>query len=278
MTDGIPGLMMRSVYTGASGAPLLNTDNYETTVASPISQRWGGWYVTGTTGSMRHMGNLVIHAGEEPETADLELGTNLTDLSVKFDTEHYLSPGSDIVALMVLAHQTQLHNLITNANYQTRIALQDAAVSSAGRSPTGEQTPGDTQKRIKDACEPLVRGMLFCEEAPLTDAVKGTSTFARDFAAAGPRDKAGRSLRDFDLTTRLFKYPCSYLIYTESFTALPGPAKDYIYQRLWDVLTGKDTSKDFDHLSPADRRAIIEILRGTITGLPAYWKNDPPAK
>ena len=79
-------------------------------------------------------------------------------------------------------------------------------------------------------------------------------------------------MRDLDLTTRMFKYPCSYLIYSEAFDRLPRPSKDYVWQRLWDVLSGNDPSGNFAHLTAADRQSIIEILRDTKSDLPTYWK------
>jgi hypothetical protein len=106
----------------------------------------------------------------------------------------------------------------------------------------------------------------------LSDPIKGTSGFTEEFAKRGPRDGKGRSLRDFDLKRRLFAYPCSYVIYSEAFDALPAPVKDYVMQRLWEVLSGKDVSKEFAHLSAADRQAILEILRETKPNLPGYWK------
>ncbi|MHC5544150.1 hypothetical protein ACYOEI_38475, partial [Singulisphaera rosea] len=109
--------------------------------------------------------------------------------------------------------------------------------------------------------------------------VAGTSDFAREFAARGPRDPRGRSLREFDLERRLFKYPCSYLVYSEAFDALPGPAKTYLYTRLLDVLTGRDTSPAFARLSADDRRNTLEILLATKPGLPEAWqkaRNDLP--
>jgi hypothetical protein len=119
--------------------------------------------------------------------------------------------------------------------------------------------------------------MLFVKEAPLGDSDKeqiGTnSAFAREFAARGPRDAQGRSLRDLDLTTRIFRYPCSYLIYSDSFDALPEPAKGYVYRRLLEVLSGKDQSLDFARLTTADRSAILEILLATKQGLPQEWRD-----
>jgi hypothetical protein len=172
---------------------------------------------------------------------------------------------------MVLEHQTQAHNLITRAGYQTRLALHDQQVidemmgeKSARLSPTAE-------RRIWNAVEPLVNYLLFVEECRLTQPLRGTSTFVEEFAARGPRDRRGRSLRDFDLQTRMFKLPLSYTIYSRAFDGLPKAALSFIYRRLWEVLTGKDASPDFNHLSSADRRAILEVLIETKPGLPDYW-------
>jgi hypothetical protein len=138
-----------------------------------------------------------------------------------------------------------------------------------------EPLPDSAREQFERPAEQLLRYMLFVNEAALpgsgSPGVEGSSTFAREFAARGPRDRKGRSLRDFDLKTRIFRYPCSYLIYTESFDALPEPAKGYVYHRLLQVLTGQDQSPDFAKLSGADRRAILEILLATKPGLPEEW-------
>ena len=118
----------------------------------------------------------------------------------------------------------------------------------------------------------LVDYMLFVDEAPLTGAVKGTSGFAESFVARGPRDGQGRSLRELDLRRRLFKYQCSYMIYTPAFDALPPAAKSAVYSRLWEVLSGKDASPRYKGLAPADRQAIISILLETKRDLPEYFK------
>ena len=272
MTQNVPGLMVRSVFPDASGMPLFSAGTFRTTDSSPLSERYGGWYVTGTHGSQRHLGNLVVRKKDDPENLNLESGANITNLNSKLEVAPYLAPGSDIVALMVLTHQAQIHNLITKANYETRIALRDQCAMNEALHEKPDHTFESTPRRIKGACEPLVRAMLFCEETRLTDRIIGSSTFSHDFASGGPRDSAGRSLRDFDLEKRLFKYPCSFLIYSESFDALPSPAKSYLYQRLWNILTGRETDRDFAHLSTSDRKAIREILRATVKGLPEYWK------
>jgi len=118
--------------------------------------------------------------------------------------------------------------------------------------------------------------MLFAEAAPLKATVKGVSTFATTFPQRGPRDRKDRSLRDFDLQKRLFKYPLSYMIYTAAFDNLPDVARQRIYQRLYNVLTGKDNSKEFATLSAEDRTNVLAILRDTKSTLPAYFKASTP--
>ena len=136
-------------------------------------------------------------------------------------------------------------------------------------------TDSDRQQFERPA-EQLLRYLLFVNEAPLSDsgaeAIDKDSAFAREFGARGPRDRKGRSLRDFDLQTRIFKYPCSYLIYSDDFDSLPSPAKEYVYHRLLEVLTGRDESPDFAKLTKEDRQAILEILLSTKKGLPEEWK------
>jgi hypothetical protein len=219
----------------------------ETTDQSPMKERWGGWYVTGTHGNQLHAGNIVLARAASlfnglPSAASTK-SANVVDLKSFFDTTPYLTPHSDIVALMVLVHQKEVENRIVLAS-----SKGDAAAKETG--------------------EALVKAMLFAGAVPLTAPVKGTSNFAAEFASQGPRDSRGRSLRDFDLQTRLFRYPLSYLIYSKSFDALPAGLKTYVYRRLREILNGEDKSKDFAYLSAADRTAILEILRATKPDFP----------
>ncbi len=274
-TLGVPGHMVRSVYPDLGGYPVLAAGTYRIDHTSPLPQRWGGWYVTGTHGNQKHLGNLIIRDGEKNMAEDVEnsSGHNVTDLSKRFNTTRYLTPHSDIVALMVLEHQGQAHNLLTRANFETRAALYyEEALNRELKQPFGRQWDS-TKSRIKSVTEPLVKYLLFHGETELTEPVAGTSGFTKEFAQGGLRDKQGRSLRDLDLNRRMFKYPCSYLIYSESFDALPEAVRGPVYQRLYDVLTGKDTSKEYSHLSVEDRKAVLEILRDTKPNLPDYWKS-----
>jgi hypothetical protein len=270
-TGGVPGLIMRSVFADRYGY-VVPSDQGVTTDRTALADRWGGWYVTGVLGSQAHMGNIVApllgHDIVNPQAYLAKLraepGAPTADLSSRFDPAPYLTPHSDAVALMVLAHQASVHNLITAATYEARRAeYDDAMVASArGAGAEGAQSEG-ARVRIETAGERLVRAMLFVKEAPLAAPVAGTSGFAAEFSTRGVRDRKGRSLRELDLTRRLFRYPLSFLIYSESFDAMPPGIKEYVYRRLHEVLDGDDVRPEFSHLSPADRDAIRQILEDT---------------
>jgi hypothetical protein len=269
---GVPGHLLRSVYPSDAGEPILSLGSFRVDQTTPFKNRWGGWYVTGSHGRQSHLGNLVLSEPPvRPEAIDNRAGQNRTALPDRVNTEKYLSPHSDIVALMVLEHQTQAHNLLARANLETRLALYQNADLNRSLGKPADHIWDSVQVRIHTAGWELLRGLLFCEEAPLEGAITGTSTFAADFVARGPRDRKGRSLRDLDLRSRLFKYPCSYLIYSPAFDALPAEVKDYVLQRLGRVLTGEDSSAAFKHLSEEDRQAILEILRDTKPAAVAAW-------
>lgn len=275
-TRGIPGVLLRSIYPTATGTQAPSSKSFITDQDSPFNERWGGWFVTGKFGGQPHMGNAVVDNKQGSAQAEQPATNTLVTLSKPFDSSTYLIPDSDVVAHLVLAHQTQMHNLITLTNYTTRMALYAQATrnKNAGVS-VDEPLPESAREQFERPAEQLLRYMLFVNEAALPGSggpgIEGSPTFAREFAARGPRDRKGRSLRDFDLKTRIFRYPCSYLIYTESFDALPEPAKGYVYHRLLQVLSGQDQSPDFARLSTADRRAILEILLATKPGLPEEW-------
>jgi hypothetical protein len=260
------------VYPDGDGLPILSAGSHRIDHTSPLEQRWGGWYVTGTSGKQSHLGNLTLRGHPDPNRIDNSKGVNLTDLGDRCKTSAYLTPHSDIVALMVLEHQAEMHNLIGRATLLTRLALYEEASINKALDRPADYRSDTTISRIKSAGEPLVKYMLFSGEARLTDRVRGTSDFAREFSARGPRDRRDRSLRDLDLEHRLFVYPCSYLIYSQAFDAMPAPMKECVYRRLWEVLSGQDTSEEFRHLTAADRRAILEILRETKSNLPDSWR------
>ena len=263
-TLGVPGIMVASVYPDADGMPAFRGAANLTDHRTRFEDRWGGWYVTGTHGDMRHQGNAVFHEPDHPEILDSRGALNLLSLDKRFNPAGYLNATSDIVALMTLEHQTRMSDLIIRVGWEARV-LEHGPQQHDG------SADASARARLDADLETLVTYMLFADEAAMDDPVQGVSTFTQTFSARGPRDKQGRSLRDFDLKKRLFKYPLSYMVYSEAFDALPAQVRDKIYERVYNVLTRKDPSPKFDRLTTEDRRAILAILRDTKPGLPLYW-------
>lgn len=266
-TRGVPGLVVMSTLN--EPAP---DDKYSYATGSfsdhrsAFIDRWGGWYVTGRTGLMRHLGNDTVLPGrkEPPLTAP----PPLESLKGLFESRGFLSAHSDVAALMVLEHQSTMTNLLTWANWEARLAAHQAQAGTVLPSPPGK-VPAAV--RVQDAVNELVDYLLFIDEVPLAGAVAGSSGFADAFAATGPRDERGRTLRQLDLQNRLFRFPCSYLIYGEAFDRLPVLARDAVYARMWHILSGQETGARYARLAKDDRQAIVEILRATKRDLPAVF-------
>lgn len=266
-TQNIPGYLIRSVYVDGTGRPVFGSGTFTTTDQSPFEERWGGWYVTGTHGEMRHMGNSLFR--KETEDLDKDQWANLTDLQNLVRTDPYLTPHSDIVALMVLEHQTQMHNAIAAANYETRQAVHQSHQMNGILDRPKDYLSDSAKRRIAKSAGNVVRHLLFYDEFPLTSKVSGTSKFQSEFEARGIADEAGRSLRQFDLERRLFRFPCSYLIYSDAFAGLPDRVRKSILAELKLVLTNQQAPAEFTHLSDDDRSAIHRILTATV---PEYSK------
>jgi hypothetical protein len=226
-TLGVPGIFIGSVFPNSEGMP-ARSKAIVTDHRTPFEERWGGWYVDAVHGEQRDRANAVAPDPASPE--------GLQKLVMKFSPAGYLSPASDIVALMTFEHQTQMTNFITRLGWKARIGVGS----------------------IDSDLEALVRYMLFTDEAPLVEPIEGVSSFTKTFPKRGPRDSQGRSLRDFDLQTRLFRYPLSYMIYSRAFDALPDKVRTRVYRRLRDELAARNID-------------IIAIVRETKKGLPDFW-------
>ena len=255
---GVPGHFVRSVPTDATGEMLTLEEVRDITHCTPLAHRWGGFYVTGKHGAQPHRGNLIGEKDLARFKEEPLFKGNLTDLSALFDTSKYYGTGSDIVALMVLEHQVHMHDYVARLNIEAQQML--AAYGHV--------------RYMRSQVDAFLRHLLFTEEFPLVEKIEGDPDFIRDFTAKAVRDSKGRSFRDFDLRTRMFKYPCSFLIYAPSFDAIAGPIKDVILQKLHDILTGKNDDPQFARLTPEDRKAILEILLETKKTLPDYWRKQ----
>ncbi len=248
-TPGVNRLLMRSHYVDRDGYTLQHREfqdelQFPADDRVPFNRRWGGWYVTGTHGTQRHLGNVltrdpVAAIGDVRRAArqlDLDEGANLTSLAGRFDATAYPSPHSDIVALMVLGHQVTVENLITQA-----------------------ARPGRSER----AARALAEAILFAGESPLTSAVAGTAGYRDVFEASAPRDSEGRSLRQTDLERRLLKWPVSFMIYSPSFEALPATVLREVYQHIDQALVGTSSIRGLPSLTAAERATVRAILLET---------------
>ena len=257
-TLGVPGHFVRSVPTDATGEMITLEEVRDITQCTPLKDRWGGYYVTGKSGSHFHRGNLIGEKDLDHFKREPVFKSNITDLAPYFDTSKYHGSGSDIVALMVLEHQVHMHNYVARLNIEAKQML--AAYGHV--------------RYIRAQVDAFLRYLLFTEEFPIVGKIEGNADFVRDFEASAIRDSKGRSLRDLDFTKRMFKYSCSFLIYSPSFDAIPPQIKEVILQKLHDILTGKNDDPQFARLTAEDRKAILEILIETKKTLPDYWRKN----
>lgn len=265
-TLAVPGLLTMSTF------PMSDDKNaYATGIVvdhrTPFDQRWGGWYVTGKLVPSRHFGNVPVIQPAAQLSRPAAPPPRLESTERQFDTTGYPSPHSDVVALMVLAHQAHMTNLLTRVGWEARL------LTAGQEDPVPRPAAAPAHVRLDEAVNGLVDYLLFVDEAPVVQKIQGTSGFAEAFPSQGPRDSRGRSLRELDLNQRLLRYSCSYMVYAEAFDALSAVAIRLVYERLWDVLSGRDRSRRYSRLSMADRRAIVEILEETKANLPPFFRS-----
>lgn len=274
-TPEVPGVLVRSVFPGPEGHPIMSQGSSVVDSTTPFSERWGGWYVTGRHGDMLHRGNVTaIENKDQSVDIDFKVGANISNLGKLFDISPYKRKTSDIVALMVLEHQTSLQNILTKAHHTSLRAMhmQTSLQRELGEKITPE--PVGTARRIIDHCaDDVLEALLFKDEAALPDGgIEGDPAFQTAFVKKAPQSSDGRSLKDFQLLNRLFKHRCSYMIYSLTFQHLTAPLKDTVLARLWNVLEGKDPSGSYAYLGESERGHIRRILAETLPGAPKEWK------
>ncbi|MEO8682738.1 MAG: hypothetical protein ABI665_27060 [Vicinamibacterales bacterium] len=241
-TLAVPGPIILSTFPRKTDKDYANgfaVDHYR-----DLRERWGGWYVTGRKAPIHHLGNLPLFMPKG--TDDSSPPPLKATVEGRFDLNGYPTPYSDVVALMVIEHQSHAANLITRLGWEARVGHAD---------------------RVPDAIRDLVDYLFFVDEAKIPERIEGSSGYAEKFQALGPKDSQGRSLREFELNGRMMRYPLSYMIYSPAIDALPDEVKAALFRKLDQVLKGEDTSAKFAHLTPAIRQAIVEILRDTKPGV-----------
>ena len=273
MGGGVPRFLFMSSPVTVAGEPLTNEISKDTTDATPLRERWGGWYVTGVPNHILHLGNLQVKGPAQPvQTLDsLKVaGHTVAKLDGVFDTKPYLTDHSDIVALLVFEHQVYIENLITRANYKARTMVARLNDGQAADALSWDQLPPKARPMVKAMLEPLVKALLFVDATTLPARIAGNSGFDRWFQSQGPRDAQGRSLRELDLTKHVFRYHLSYMIYGIGFEGLPTYAHDFVYQRIADILSGRDQSPAYSQISAADRATALQILMQTKPAFAAF--------
>lgn len=257
----VPGLIARSNAVTADGSVMPRLDSHDVDHRTPHADRWGGWFVTGNAaappyGPLGHAGNLTVAVHPTAGPAIVSDRIFIEWLGSDPEEHGYLSRDSDLAALLVFDHQVRAINLLTRLNWDWRVA--SAAGTADGSNPS-------LAARVNE----LVDYLLMVGEAPPVTPISPRPGFAEHLARRVPKDRRGRTLAQLDLETRLLRYPCSYMVYAEAFDALPLPARQAVYRRMFALLSDRNKDPDYRHLSRADRRSIREILRETKTDLQA---------
>lgn len=257
-TAFLPGLVVKSVVPGPTGGSLTAFRTDLSGHSIPYADRFGGWHVTGNHGITQHWGNLIgqLDAGK--------LSTSTNPPASRFQTDRYPATTSDVLAQVLHEHQVGFANRVIEASYRARTLLHH----SQGKLTPAQSSELEAQARI------VTRYLLFADEAPFpSGGIEGSTEFRSEFLAARRVAPSGRSLRDFNLKSRLFEHRCSYMIYSASFTGLPDPMKHRIYRHLGAALREEKSLPEYNYLSAQEKSALREILSSTLPDLPKGWPN-----
>lgn len=261
-TLNVPGHLTRSVYPAGDGLPHFGHGTVNVDHRTPLSIRWGGWFVTGQT-PFPHRGNAT---GPGDRFEEFSAGNRARSPRAFFNPDRYPVPHSDVVAHLVLSHQTRMHNAIARAGTEARRAIEYGEEMERLFGEVSQSAKASIERRIRRPAEALVRDLLLAGEAAIPGPVRGDSTFTDDFQKRGVRDSHGRSLRELDLESRLFRYSCSFLIRSAALANLPARVRRYVSERITSVLDGRDP-EDFAHLDERARRSLREQLSGLLSDL-----------
>ncbi len=256
-TEYVPGLIAESVLVSMAGSSLQTFRHDEQGHQIPLEKRFGGWLLTGGHNLTRHEANVAGRSeGGKITRFDASPG-RFSDLSL------HLRPTSDILPHLVHEHQLGFENRLFQLRYLARFRQHEGS---------GRLTDA-ADKEIDAKAADLARYILFADEAPLpSKGIEGDPDFIRDFQSHRVATRNGQSLKEFDLKTRLFKYRCSYMLHTDSWTQTPRELQERVYFHMAQGLKETGTPRDFSHLPVAERLAIRSILKETLPGLPSWWR------
>ncbi len=256
-TSFLPGLMVRSLFTGEDGRSYGEAGEHNGGHHTPFGTRWGGWYVSGAPVEMKHLANVFSTRSREAVSAG--------ELEKVMPAGTHLAPGSDVLAMLLHDHQCKAVNVLMEANYRVRTVLHNAG----GDKPVADRgIPGDDMEMAREQAQKVARFLLFTDEVALPAPVTGDAAFKKDFAAARKADKAGRSLKDFNLKTHLMQHRCSYMIYSAAFRGLPPAFQKIVFTELRSGLTIASGGGAAAHLPADERKTVHEILSETVPDYP----------
>jgi hypothetical protein len=254
-TLGVPGMIARSNTVAEDGTLVPQTGSQNVSHQTPHPDRWGGWFVTSEDAAppyaqMAHRGNITFSGRGNTSNQVFVDWLNASPQSLG-----YPLPSSDIVSLLVFDHQMHAINLLTRLNWESRVAASDGEVNPAGGA-------------VRGLVNELADYLLFADEAPPLAPLTPPPAFAASLEARTPKDRHGRSFGQLDAVNRLLRYPCSFMVYSEAFDGLPKPVRAAVYSRMLDVLSGHEARAARVRVTPADSRAILEILKDTKPDFP----------
>ncbi len=273
-THNAPGGLVRSVFAQHDGMPIFHAGSHYVDDETALADRWGGWYTTGSVGEQTHLGNAIASENEDGVSLKPVVANHLAlrSLDPVFDTRPYLAGGSsDVLALMVLEHQVSMHNLLSSSSLSVRQLIFRTNAMKQSMGEPALTAPVGTVKRVIDSqASKIVRKLLFRNEHQMKgDGVDGGEAFQEAFAQNRRPSSEDRALKDLRLYERMFKYRCSYVIYSEVFDHLTPWLKEAVYLQLSNALRSEDDNDLSGHLSLTERQRILAILQETKEDWPA---------
>ena len=232
----VPGHLTRSVHPLADGQPVFRLGSTDVDQTTPFADRFGGWYVD-TPAGVEHRGNRVL-LDEEGTSHGAAPG---------YDPAAYLRPGSDVVAHLLLIHQTQTHNRIARAALEARRALDYHREMTAAFGVASAELDASVKRRIEGPAEDLVEALLFDDEAQLPAGLPNDSPLVAAYRKRGP-------LYELDLERSLLRNRISYLVESEEFRTLPKQVLDYVFKRFREVAEQDPKRRELLLLLATERR------------------------
>jgi hypothetical protein len=254
--DEIPQLVIESVVPGITGGGEKAFRRGLSGHGVPFDQRFGGWLVSGAPEFKQRWGNILI---EWTSKGAKETSMKPGEL---FDLGRYPVPTSDLLPQLLHEHQVGFVNRAVSATYRTRVLLHE----NSGRVEA-------VRSELESLARGLVRYLLFADEVPLPPGgVPGAESFKADFLAYRRVASNGRSLRDLELSSRLMRYRCSYMIDSAAFAGLPQPLRRVVDLELERALDPTTMAQEYAYLPAEEKQAIRSILQE----LPPPSRQDNP--